>query len=147
MTSGSSAKDLSEYTVHMIGNGHIDPVWQWRWEEGRNEVVDTCRSAVERVRETPDFVFTRSSAITYQWIEQVAPDLFADIKRLVAQGKWCIVGGWWVQPDCNIPCGESLVRQGLYGLQRGYIRPRRNTPANTLETGNGPVLLLSPRVG
>ncbi len=129
MTNGSSAKNLSEYTVHMVGNSHIDPVWQWRWEEGRNEVIDTCRSAVERAQETPDFVFTRSSAVTYQWIEQVAPELFADIKRLVVRGNWCIVGGWWVQPDCNIPCGESLVRQGLYG-QRYFIE-KFGMPAKT----------------
>lgn len=108
-------RDLSQYTVHMIGNAHIDPVWQWRWEEGRQEVLDSCRAAVDRILDTPGFIFCRSSAVTYQWIEECDPELFADIKRWVARGHWCIVNGWWEQPDCNIPGGEALVRQGLYG--------------------------------
>ena len=113
-------KDLSRYTVHMIGNAHIDPVWQWRWEEGRQEVLDTCRAAVERIKDTPGFIFCRSSAATYAWIEETDPELFAEIKRWVARGRWCVVNGWWVQPDCNVPCGEALVRQGLYG-QRYFL--------------------------
>ena len=54
-------KDLSRYTVHMVGNAHIDPVWQWRWEEGRQEVLDTCWAAVDRIKDTPGFIFKVTS--------------------------------------------------------------------------------------
>jgi len=106
---------IEQVTVHMIGNAHIDPVWLWRWLEGRDEVLSTCQSALDRIEETPDFIFTRSSAATYKWIEESDPEMFSQIQRRVREGRWAIVGGWWVQPDANIPCGESFVRQALYG--------------------------------
>lgn len=129
MANPAPRRTLRGLTVHMIGNAHIDPVWQWRWEEGRQEVFDTCRAALDRIRETPGFVFCRSSAVTYQWIEEQDPDLFAEIKRQVARGHWCIVNGWWEQPDCNIPSGESLVRHGLYGQR--YFLSRFGVTART----------------
>jgi alpha-mannosidase len=122
-------RDLKKFTVHMIGNAHIDPVWQWRWEEGRQEVLDTCRAAMDRIADTPGFIFCQSAAVTYEWIEQEDPDLFAAIKQAVADGRWCIVNGWWLQPDCNIPSGESLVRQGLYGQR--YFLSRFGVAART----------------
>lgn len=121
--------DLSRYTVHMIGNAHIDPVWQWRWEEGRQEVLDTCRAAIDRILDTPGFIFCRSSAASYAWIEETDPELFAEIKRWVARGRWCVVNGWWEQPDCNVPGGEALVRQGLYGQR--YFHSRFGVMAQT----------------
>jgi alpha-mannosidase len=99
----------------MIGNAHLDPIWLWDWREGLQEALDTCWSAVARLRETEDFVFTRSSAAIYQWIEEADPELFEEIRSYVAQGRWEIVGGWWEQADCNLPAGESLVRHCLYG--------------------------------
>ena len=112
----------TEITVHMIGNAHIDPVWMWRADEGFDEVRRTCLSALDRMDETPEFVFCRSSAATYKWLEDNEPELFERIRQRVAEGRWCIVGGWWVQPDCNIPCGESFVRQALYGKR--YFQSR-----------------------
>jgi len=106
---------LKDTTVHMIGNAHIDPVWLWRAQEGFDVVRRTCQSALERMEETPGFIFCRSSAATYKWLEENEPELFEKIRRRVAEGRWNIVGGWWVQADCNIPCGESLVRHALYG--------------------------------
>ena len=104
-----------DHTLHMIGNAHLDPIWLWDWREGWQEALDTCWSAVERLRETDDFVFTRSSAAIYQWIEDADPELFEEIRRYVSEGRWEIVGGWWEQPDCNLPGGESFVRHCLYG--------------------------------
>ncbi len=115
-------RPLKDITVHMIGNAHIDPVWLWRAEEGFDEVRRTCRSALERMAETPGFIFCRSSAATYQWLEENEPELFEAIKQRVAEGRWNVVGGWWVQPDCNLPCGESFVRQALYGKR--YFRQK-----------------------
>src|SRR5262245_60444587 len=102
-------------TLHMIGNAHLDPVWLWQWPEGLQEAKATFRSALDRLNESPDFVFTSSSAAIYEWVEENAPELFAEIGARVAEGRWQICGGWWIQPDCNIPGGESFVRQGLYG--------------------------------
>jgi len=114
--------NLKKYTIHMIGNAHIDPVWLWKWPEGYSEVLATCCSAVDRMKETPAFVFTRGAAATYQWIEETDPELFREIKKYVVSGNWNIVNGWWEQPDVNIPCGEALVRQCLYGKR--YFRDK-----------------------
>ena len=101
--------------LHMIGNSHIDPVWLWPWEEGFAEVKATFRSALDRMSEYPEFIFTCSSAAFYAWVEQNEPAMFAEITQRVAEGRWRIAGGWWVEPDCNIPSGESFVRQALIG--------------------------------
>ncbi|GAB2566572.1 alpha-mannosidase [Gracilibacillus alcaliphilus] len=106
---------MKDKTLHMIGNGHLDLVWLWQWQEGFQEAKATFRSAVDRLNEYDDFVFTSSSAVMYEWVENNDPQLFAEIKEKIAEGRWIICGGWWLQPDCNIPSGESFVRQGLYG--------------------------------
>jgi alpha-mannosidase len=106
----------------MIGNAHIDPVWLWRWQEGCHEVLASFRSALDRLSEDPEFLFVSSSAAFYQWVEQIQPAMFEEIRARVAEGRWEIVGGWWIQPDCNLPGGESFVRQGLYGQR--YFRQK-----------------------
>lgn len=100
--------------LHMIGNAHIDPVWLWQWPEGLHEVRATFASALDRMDEYPEFVFSCDSVAYLAWIEQVDPVMFGKIRRRVSEGRWEIVGGWWIEPDCNIPSGESFVRQGLY---------------------------------
>src|SRR5690554_6422184 len=101
--------------IHMIGNAHIDPVWLWQWQEGFQEVKSSFRSALDRIKEFDDFVFTTSSAAFFEWIEHSDPRMFKEIEERVAEGRIELVGGWWVQPDCNLPGGESFVRQGLMG--------------------------------
>ncbi|MDQ3937888.1 MAG: glycosyl hydrolase-related protein [Chloroflexota bacterium] len=112
MTEGRQRLDQ---TLYMIGQSHIDAVWLWQWPEAFQEVRATFQSALDRMNEFNDFVFTCSSAAYYERVERNAPELFEEIRRRVAEGRWQIVGGWWVEPDCNLPAGESLVRQGLYG--------------------------------
>lgn len=107
-------KNDSKKTLHMIGNSHIDPVWLWRWQEGFQEVKATFSSALDRMDEYQEFNFTASSVAYYKWIEEIAPEMFEKIKQRVKEGRWQIVGGWFVEPDCNIPSGESFIRQGLY---------------------------------
>ena len=100
--------------VHMICNAHIDPIWQWDWQEGVSAVLSTFQSAVN-LAERFDYIFCHNEVTVYKYVEEYAPALFQQIKELVAQGKWHIMGGWYLQPDCNMPSGESFVRQILEG--------------------------------
>lgn len=102
-------------TIHLIGHGHIDPVWGWRWMEGCEEVRATFRSALQLMEEFPEMKLTATSAAFYAWVEDIDPDLFDQIRSAVDSGRIEIAGGWWIEPDCNLPHGESFVRQGLYG--------------------------------
>jgi alpha-mannosidase len=108
--------------VHMVGNAHIDPVWLWQWPEGYQEVRATFQSAIDRMEEYPEFVFTCDSVVYLHWVEESDPELFEQIRRRVAEGRFHVIGGWWVEPDCNLPSGESFARQALYGQR--YLRDR-----------------------
>jgi alpha-mannosidase len=111
---------MSTLRIHMVGNAHLDPAWMWTWDEGMEAFLATCRAALDRMEETPGFVFTCSAAAAYRWIEEVEPELFERIREEVAAGTWTIVGGWWLQADCNLPSGEGFVRQALLG-QRYFL--------------------------
>ena len=104
-----------KYRFHLIGHAHIDPVWLWPWPEGMAVVHSTFRSALDRMNETPGFAFTASSAQFYEWVAENDPEMLKEIRKRVEEGRWNVVGGWWVEPDMNIPGGEAMVRQGLYG--------------------------------
>ena len=108
-----------KHPIWFIGNAHIDPVWLWRWQEGFAEIKATFRSALDRMNEFEDFIFTCAGACYYQWVEENEPAMFEEIRRRVREGRWVIAGGWWLQPDCNAPCGESFARHSLYS-QRYY---------------------------
>ncbi len=82
--------------LHMIGNAHIDPVWLWQWPEGYQEVRATFQSAIDRLDEYPDFVFTCDSSLFFAWVEESDPELFARIKEHVsrrAASRWWAAGG------------------------------------------------------
>jgi alpha-mannosidase len=111
----SPAEPKRSVTVYCIGNAHIDPVWLWPWSDGLDAALTTYSSALERISETPHFRFTCSAAATYLWLQESSPEVFECLRRAVTAGQWEIVAGWWVQSDCNIPGGECLIRQGLYG--------------------------------
>jgi alpha-mannosidase len=97
-------------TVHLICNAHLDPVWQWRWEEGASEALATFRNAVDILDEHRDLVFCHNEAVLYQWVEELDPALFDAILRHARAGRWAVAGGWFIQPDVNLPGTESLVR-------------------------------------
>lgn len=101
--------------IFLVCNAHIDIAWLWSWEEGVTEALATFRTAVRFCREYEGFVFNHNEAILYEWIAEYEPSLFEEIKDLVKAGKWNIIGGWYLQPDCNMPSGESFVRQILKG--------------------------------
>lgn len=106
--------------IHLVCNAHIDPVWQWEWEEGAAEALSTFRIAADFCEKFDNFVFCHNEALLYKWIEEYDPALFEHIKQLVKRGKWHIMGGWHIQPDCNMPCGEAFVRQILSGRKYFY---------------------------
>jgi alpha-mannosidase len=124
---GPAGPSSRRRTLHLVGNAHIDPVWLWRWPEGLQEIRATFASAADRMEEYPDFVFTCDSVMYLEWIERHDPALFDRIRKRVAEGRWRIVGGWWIEPDCNIPSGESFVRQALYAQH--YLLERFGTAA------------------
>ena len=101
--------------IYLCGHGHIDPVWLWRWQDGVSEVLATFDSALNRMNEFEDFVFVSSSAQFYKWVEETDTKMFERIKQRVKEGRFLIAGGWWVEPDCNMPSLESFIRQQLYG--------------------------------
>jgi len=106
--------------LHLIGYSHIDAAWLWPWTDGADAVLDTCRSALARMDETPGFCYCHSSSAHYRWVERTDPAMFAKIKQRIREGRWEVVGGWPVEPDCNIPSTESFVRHSLYG--KGYCK-------------------------
>ncbi len=96
--------------IHLICNAHLDPVWQWQWEEGAAEAVSTFRNAVELLKEHDSLIFNHNEAVLYDWVRMYDPPLFKEIQKLVKKGRWSVSGGWWLQPDVNIPGTESLIR-------------------------------------
>lgn len=109
------AEDFILKKIYFVGNAHLDPVWMWRWQEGSAEAKATIRSALDRMKEYPEFKFVCSSSSVYRWIEEFDPAMFEEIRARVREGRFIIVGGWIVQPDCNLPSGESFARHSLYG--------------------------------
>jgi len=108
--------------VHLVCNAHIDPIWMWQWEEGAREAISTFRTAADFLDEYPEFIFNHNESVLYEWVERHDPALFARIQTLVKQGRWHISGGWYLQPDCNMPGGETLVR--LIAAGRRYFASR-----------------------
>lgn len=113
---------MTRATVHMIGQAHLDPAWLWPWPEGRAEALASTRAALDRLDEYPDFCFTRGEAQVYAWVEQEDPALFARLRQAIAAGRWAVVNGMVLQPDMNLPHGETLVRHFLLG--KAYMRAR-----------------------
>lgn len=113
----------------MIGNAHIDPVWLWRFQDGLAEIKATFRSALDRINEYDDFVFTCGCAMYYEWVEKNCPAMFEEIRTAMKEGKWKIVGGMWIQPDCNMPSSESFARQMLYS--QNYFKEKFGIHAET----------------
>ena len=105
--------------LHLICNAHIDPIWQWPWDEGFSAAVSTFKSAAD-LAEDFDYIFCHGESLLYEEIENKAPALFKRIEKLVKEGKWVITGGWYLQPDCLLPSGESFVRQIVVGNDYFY---------------------------
>ncbi|MEW5901387.1 MAG: hypothetical protein AB1715_08010, partial [Acidobacteriota bacterium] len=115
-TNPPAAPNPRDLTAHLIGHAHIDLAWLWRWEETVHDIAThTFRGTLAQMDKMPGLTFAQSQAAVYEAIEKHYPELFAVIKERVRAGTWIPVGGMWVEPDLNMPDGESLARQLLYG--------------------------------
>ena len=115
---------MQQFSISAIGNSHIDMAWLWPWTETVEVVRNTFGTALDLMNEYPDFKFTASTAQAYTWIEEKYPAMFKQIQQRVKEGRWEVIGGMWVEPDLNMPDGESLVRQILYG--KNYFKSKFN---------------------
>lgn len=120
---------MSSKTLYLICNAHLDPVWLWEWEEGAGETLSTFRTAAQLCEEFDEFVFNHNEAVLYRWVEMFEPELFSRIQQLVKKRKWHVLGGWYLQSDCNMPCGESFVRQILIG--KSYFKEKFDVEPRT----------------
>ncbi|HEY3281984.1 MAG TPA: alpha-mannosidase, partial [Armatimonadota bacterium] len=103
------------HELSAIGHAHLDTAWLWPLAETERKAARSFSSALAYMEDYPDYKFSCSQAHQYQWMKDDYPSIFEGIKRYTEKGQWVPVGGTWIEPDCNVPSGESLVRQFLYG--------------------------------
>ena len=103
------------HEVVAVGHAHIDTAWLWPLAETYRKCVRSFSTAAGLMDRYPGFRFACSQAQQYAWIKERSPELWRQIEERVAGGQWLPVGGVWVEPDCNLPAGEALVRQFLHG--------------------------------
>jgi alpha-mannosidase len=109
------------HEVSAVGHAHLDTAWLWPLEESRRKARRTFATQVRLMDEYPEHVFAASQAQHYAWVREDDPALWEDVRARVQRGQWAPVGGTWIEPDCNLPSGESLARQLLHG-QRFFER-------------------------
>ena len=105
---------VQRFTLYFDANAHIDAAWLWRDKETVEVVKNTFSSVLNMMNARPDFTYTQSTAAYFDWMERTNPELFKGIQQRVKEGRWEILGGLWVEPDCNLPSGESWARHLLY---------------------------------
>lgn len=108
------------FTLFFDANAHIDAAWLWREKETVEVCKNTFASVLNMMSARPDFTYTQSAAAYYDWMERFYPEIFEGIQQRVKEGRWEVVGGMWVEPDCNLPSGESWARHLLYAKR--YFR-------------------------
>ncbi len=112
---------MDRATFHLTGNSHIDAAWLWPWTETVDTVKNTFSTALQLMNEYPTYTYTQSAAAYNDWMARDYPEIDAQIKRRIKEGRWEVVGGMWVEPDLNMPDGESTARSLLIG-KRWYLQ-------------------------
>ncbi len=110
-------KDENRPVVTAIGHSHIDVAWLWRLCHTREKCSRTFSSVVHLMDQYPEYQFLQSTPQLYEFIKEDYPEIYEKIKERVKSGEWEVTGGMWVEADCNVPSGESLVRQFLFGTR------------------------------
>ena len=104
-------------TISAVGHAHMDLAWLWPVRETIRKCARTFATVLRMMERYPDYVFGASQPQQYQWVKDHYPKLYAQVKKRVAEGRWEAQGAMWVEPDTNVPSGESLVRQIVYGMR------------------------------
>ncbi len=122
------APDPEAGRVFLTGHSHIDVAWLWPLRETVRKCERTFSTACRLLERYPDYHFSCSQPQLYAYTREYFPALYQEIKGWIRKGRWECTGGMWVEPDCNVPSGESLIRQILYGLaffrDEFGVRPR-----------------------
>lgn len=116
-TALSGLQKHSEVTVSAVGHTHIDVAWLWRLKHTREKAQRSFATVLRLMEEFPEYIFLQTQPQLYQYIQNDSPELYAQIKERVAEGRWEADGGMWVEADCNLSSGEALVRQLVHGIQ------------------------------
>lgn len=106
--------------IYCVGHTHIDVCWWWTLSVTRDKAVRSFSTVLENMKAYPEFLFMSSQVQLYKYVQQDAPEIFEEIKKRVAEGRWEPEGAMFLEADCNLTSGESLVRQILYGKR--YFR-------------------------
>jgi alpha-mannosidase len=106
---------LKQRTIHCLGHAHLDLAWLWPVADTWEAAKHTFTSVLKLQQDFPDLTFSHSSPALFEWLEHHNPTLFRTIQQQVQQGNWAIDAGLWVEPDLNLPGGEAIIRQILYG--------------------------------
>lgn len=108
---------LSDITVHCVGHTHIDVAWLWRLKHTREKGIRSFSTVLRLMDEFDDYIFLQSQPQLYRYLKTDCPELYARIRERIREGRWEADGGMWLEADCNISSGESLVRQFLHGIR------------------------------
>lgn len=106
-----------DITVHAVGHTHIDVAWLWRLKHTREKAQRSFATVLRLMERYDDYIFLQSQPQLYQYLKEDCPEMYEKIREKVSQGRWEPEGGMWLEADCNIPSGESLVRQLLHGIR------------------------------
>lgn len=107
----------SEITIHAVGHTHIDVAWLWRLKNTREKSARSFSTVLNLMKRFPEYLFLQTQPQLYDYIKSDYPEIYEQMKAQIADGKWEAAGAMWLEADCNIPSGESLVRQILYGKE------------------------------
>lgn len=108
-------KKLCPVTVHSIGHTHIDIAWKWRVKQTRQKAVRSFLTVLNLMEQYPEYKFMSSQPLLYQFVKEEAPEIYKQIQARVKEGRWEPEGAMWLEVDCNLASGESLIRHILHG--------------------------------
>ena len=107
----------TDVTVNVVGHTHIDVAWLWRLKHTREKAQRSFSTVLRLMEQYDEYIFQQAQPQLYKYMKENCPDIYAKIKERVAEGRWEVDGGMWVEADCNISSGEALVRQFLHGTR------------------------------
>jgi alpha-mannosidase len=116
----SETNGASQHNLSAIGYAHLDTAWLWPLAETKRKIVRTFSTTMRLMEDYASYKFASAQAQHLVWLREFQPDLYNQVKSRILEGRFVLVGGSWIEPDCNIPSGESLIRQFLFG-QNFYL--------------------------